>query len=154
MCSSFLLKGSLAPCLVAARAVRWRPRLAGTRQYIFPSFPDVCNTPSCCSHWTYGHDIYSRTSLQRTLRVFVSRGPIVLHTFQSVNPTHGQWPARMGSWRVLYYGYPIDFFSLFVIKWCQPEQIHVFCKCCDLKHIWAWKVIGGVCPMVTATVAL
>ncbi len=26
-------KGSLAPCLVAARAVRWRPRLAGTRQY-------------------------------------------------------------------------------------------------------------------------
>ncbi len=28
-------KGSLAPCLVAARAVRQRPRLAGTRQYIF-----------------------------------------------------------------------------------------------------------------------
>ena len=28
-----LTKGSLAPCLVAARAVRWRPRLAGTRQY-------------------------------------------------------------------------------------------------------------------------
>ncbi len=27
-------KGSLAPCLVAARAVRWRPRLAGTREYI------------------------------------------------------------------------------------------------------------------------
>ncbi len=26
-------KGSLAPCLVAARAVRWRPRLAGTQQY-------------------------------------------------------------------------------------------------------------------------
>ncbi len=29
-------KGSLvAPCLVAARTVRWRPRLAGTRQYIY-----------------------------------------------------------------------------------------------------------------------
>ncbi len=27
-------KGSLAPCLVAAQAVRWRPRLAGMRQYI------------------------------------------------------------------------------------------------------------------------
>ncbi len=27
-------KGSLAPCLVAARTVRWRPRLTGTRQYI------------------------------------------------------------------------------------------------------------------------
>ena len=27
-------KGSLAPCLVAAQAVCWRPRLAGTRQYI------------------------------------------------------------------------------------------------------------------------
>ena len=26
-------KESLAPCLVAARVVRWRPRLAGTRQY-------------------------------------------------------------------------------------------------------------------------
>ena len=24
----------MAPCLVAARAVRWRPRLAGMRQYI------------------------------------------------------------------------------------------------------------------------
>ncbi len=27
-------KGSLVPCLVAARTVRWRPRPAGTRQYI------------------------------------------------------------------------------------------------------------------------
>ncbi len=26
-------KGSLAPCLLAARVVCWRPRLAGTRQY-------------------------------------------------------------------------------------------------------------------------
>ncbi len=33
VCGSFLLK-SLAPCLVAARAVCWRPRLAGTRQYL------------------------------------------------------------------------------------------------------------------------
>ncbi len=24
----------------------------------------------------------------------------ILHTFQSVNPPHGQWPAPMGSWRV------------------------------------------------------
>ena len=48
MCGSFLFKknyvcgrtkGSLAPCLVAARAVCWRPRLAGTRQYIGPYFP-------------------------------------------------------------------------------------------------------------------
>ncbi len=27
-------KGSLVPCLVAARAVHWRPRPAGTRQYV------------------------------------------------------------------------------------------------------------------------
>ncbi len=31
-------KGSLAPCLVAARAVRWRPGLAGTRQYIAQNY--------------------------------------------------------------------------------------------------------------------
>ncbi len=34
-------------------------------------------------------------------------GPI-LHTFQSVYPTHGQWPAFICSWRVFYF-HPIFF---------------------------------------------
>ena len=29
--------------------------------------------------------------------------PCILHTFQSVNPSHWQWPAPMGSWRVTYW---------------------------------------------------
>ncbi len=29
--------------------------------------------------------------------------PCILLTFQSVNPPHGQWPAPMGSWRVIHY---------------------------------------------------
>ncbi len=33
-CLFLRTKGSLAPCLVDARVVRWRPRLAGTQQYI------------------------------------------------------------------------------------------------------------------------
>ncbi len=28
--------------------------------------------------------------------------PCILHTFQSVCPPHGQWPAPLGSWRVIY----------------------------------------------------
>ncbi len=39
--------GSLAPCLVTARAVRWIPRLAGTRQY--PHWLNFClRTRSPC----------------------------------------------------------------------------------------------------------
>ncbi len=38
-------KGSLALCLVAARAVCWRPRLAGTRQYYLTAIAltNTCN---------------------------------------------------------------------------------------------------------------
>ncbi len=55
MCGSFLLNFfylggylvcllSLAPCLVAARAVRWRPRLAGTQQYVILDTSRKCIT--------------------------------------------------------------------------------------------------------------
>ncbi len=49
-------KGSLTPCLVAARSpgwICWRPHLAGTRQYI--------NT--CCLLAFFRHNVFSRESL-------------------------------------------------------------------------------------------
>ena len=30
----------------------------------------------------------------------------ILHTFRSVYPPHGQWPAPIGSWRVLHFPLP------------------------------------------------
>ncbi len=46
-----------------------------TNPYVFPSFPGMCSTPSCHSHWTYGLEYYT-------------------HFGQYIHP--------MGSWRVDY----------------------------------------------------
>ena len=45
----------------------------------------------------------------------------ILRIFQSVNPPHGQWPAPMGSWRVVYsweviFSYLFDMFS--IVRFC------------------------------------
>ncbi len=48
---------------------------------------------------------FNVTALKRQNRTDARRtSPCILHTFQSVYPPHGQWPAPMGSWRVYNFG--------------------------------------------------
>ncbi len=42
----------------------------------------------------------SRDSAMRG--VYLHMSAYILHTFQSVNPPHGQWPAPMGSCNIMY----------------------------------------------------
>ena len=94
-----MLRGSLEPA---------EAKIAQKCPYIFPSFPSLrvshslqaqpldllmalCNVMCRCLEpgWFVGDP----TSLSCDN---------ILHTFQSVNPPHGQWPAPMGSWRVFH----------------------------------------------------
>ncbi len=43
----------------------------------------------------------------------------ILHTFQSINPPHGQWPAPMGSWRVSNW-YKVTFFWVYMALFKLP----------------------------------
>ena len=61
--------------------------------YFLAFLPYVSLHPSCSSRWTYGHDFWYVDAR--------CTSPCILHAFQSVCPPHGQWPAPMGSWRVM-----------------------------------------------------
>ena len=70
-----------------------------------------------------------------------STSPCILHTFESANQSHGQWPAPMGSWRVQYYGrYSIllgDNTPLFWARvWYTIQVVIQEILDCTLK--WKW----------------
>ncbi len=69
-------------------------------------FGSVC--PSVCSSVSSMYiSCESVSSLVTTCSVKTVRprtSPSILHTFWSVHPHHWQWPAPMGSWRVIDYG--------------------------------------------------
>ncbi len=50
----------------------------------------------------YKSTVDSSVKTRCSVKKFVTKiySPCILHTFQSVIPPHGQWPAPMGSWRV------------------------------------------------------
>ena len=67
-----------------------------TYPYIFPSFPYVCMSPPGAPK---GLEIWYDLHVY-----YICLNEYCIHsTFQSVNPSHGQWPAPTGSWRVLYF---------------------------------------------------
>ncbi len=67
--------------------------------------PSIHNHLSCCNQWTYGHTIWSEY------------------------PPHGQWPAPMGSWRVINAGL---FFPVHAI-------------CLNLDHLYNNHLVCEVC---------
>ncbi len=71
--------------------------------YIFPTNPLVSPLVHACSINTIGPaDFILGTKVSLDGSAMRGVPPCILHTFQSVYTPYGQWPAPIGSWRVVY----------------------------------------------------
>ncbi len=66
--------------------------------------------------------VHSTLKTRCSVEKFVTK---ILHTFQSVNPPHGQWPDPMGSWRV----------SRFLLTFCNCSRYHEYDRKYDRKMV-------------------
>ncbi len=122
--------------------VRWGT--FGSVPTIFGILPNVVGRQGASSrmvgeHWQGASEAGKVPNFEKNFGRSIARqrdarrtSPCILHTFQSVNLPHGQWPAPMGSWRVLLFcRFPIGllcsgifgFVWIYVLEVPDPDDV-------------------------------